>query len=127
DADADTQVDPNDYRRQVSLDESEQHAAPLVARFPIMLAATARGGWAGIYDVTPDWHPILDAIEELPGLYVAAGTSGHGFKLSPVIGEWVARLVLADPRVLDDIAPFRRRRFAVGGLIRGRYGHSIVG
>jgi sarcosine oxidase, subunit beta len=127
DAGSEDTADPDDCARQVTAEESEEHARPLVARMPVMLNATTRGGWASVYDVTPDWHPILDAIEELSGLFVAAGTSGHGFKLSPAIGERVARLVLGDATVKADIAPFRRNRFAEGTSIRGRYAHGIVG
>jgi len=39
------------------------------------------------FDVTPDWQPVLGPVAEVPGLHLAAGFSGHGFKLSPALGE----------------------------------------
>ena len=46
--------------------------------------------WSGCYDVSPDWNPVLGALPGLDGLSVAFGFSGHGFKLSPVIGAMLA-------------------------------------
>ena len=48
------------------------------------------GGRVGLYDVTPDWHPILGAVDGYDGLFLATGGSGHCFKLGPAIGELVA-------------------------------------
>ncbi len=119
-------ADPDDFAPRVTLEESVPYAEKLMRRFPIMVDAVSRGGWAGLYDVTPDWHPILDAIEEIPGLYVAAGTSGHGFKLSPAIGRLLAGLVTGDAESIADLRPFRRDRFVRGEQFVGRYSHSIV-
>ena len=51
----------------------------------------------GDYDVTPDNHPILGAVEGLPGLLVAAGFSGHGFMLAPAVGRRIADAVARRP------------------------------
>jgi sarcosine oxidase subunit beta len=123
---AEDAADPDNFASRVTLDEAVPYAERLVRRFPVMADAESRGGWAGLYDVTPDWHPILDAIPEVPGLYVAAGTSGHGFKLSPAIGRRLAGLVTGDAASISELRPFRRDRFAVGELFVGRYSHSIV-
>ena len=52
-------------------------------------------GWAGAFDITPDWMPILDE-SPLRGFFIAAGMSGHGFKLAPAVGEMMAALVSGD-------------------------------
>ena len=65
----------------------------LVTRIPAMSDAYFRGGWAGLFTTTPDWHPILDRAPGVDGLYCAVGFSGHGFKLSPMIGLTMAELV----------------------------------
>ena len=103
-------MDPERLGAAVSLDE----AAPVLARtsraLPALAQARYRGGWAGAFDITPDWMPILD---EAPvrGLWIAAGMSGHGFKLAPAVGEHLAALLTgAAPPV--DPAPFRLGRFA---------------
>ena len=86
----------------------------------VVLARTARAipslgdsrfshGYAGAFDITPDWMPILDEAP-LRGLYVSAGMSGHGFKLAPAVGEMMAALVTGG-RSPVSLAPFRLDRF----------------
>jgi len=57
---------------------------------------------------------------------VAAGFSGHGFKLSPAIGEMVAALVTDGKQPGDDVDAFRLSRFAEGTPIRGTYGDWLM-
>ena len=69
----------------------------------------------GVYDMTPDHQPIVGHLPGHDGVVVAAGFSGHGFMLAPVIGEGVARLVLGeDPGEL--IAQLAFERFTAGEL-----------
>lgn len=88
----------------------------LAARFPAMARAQPRGGWAGLYDVTPDAYPILDAVGP-EGLYVAVGFSGHGFKLAPAVGRLLAEFVSAGRRP-EALAPLRASRFREHALIQ---------
>lgn len=81
----------------------------LSGRFPAMARAQPRGGWAGVYDVTPDGYPILDRLGP-DGLYVAAGFSGHGFKLSPEVGRLLAEFI-ATGRRPGPLASLRASRF----------------
>jgi glycine/D-amino acid oxidase-like deaminating enzyme len=67
------------------------------------------GGYAGAFDITPDWMPILDQTSKR-GLFVAAGMSGHGFKLAPMIGAMMAALITGSPSPVN-LAPFRLDRF----------------
>lgn len=90
--------------------------ARLAKRFPAMARAQPRGGWAGVYDVTPDAYPIVDRVGP-EGLFVAAGFSGHGFKLSPEIGRLVAELV-AKGRRPEELHPLRASRFREGDPVR---------
>src|SRR5215813_12085790 len=85
-------VDPDAYKEGVSLDESTDALARVSHRFPILADGHIARGYAGCFDVTPDWHPILDRVGP-EGYHVAAGFSGHGFKLSPAVGHMVATLV----------------------------------
>jgi sarcosine oxidase subunit beta len=50
--------------------------------------------WAGIYDQSPDGFPLLGEVEQVPGFYVAAGLSGHGFKLAPAISRMLVAAIL---------------------------------
>jgi sarcosine oxidase subunit beta len=71
----------------------------------------------GFYDVTPDNQPVLGSVEGLPGLYLAAGFSGHGFMLAPAVGRRIADAVLGV--VADDaLEEFSYARFARGALQR---------
>lgn len=85
----------------------------LAARFPAMARAQLRGGWAGLYDVTPDLYPIVGPCGP-SGLHVAVGFSGHGFKLCPSVGRLLAQAVLGNGEspALDalSLARFARRR-----------------
>jgi sarcosine oxidase, subunit beta len=109
-------------RRHVLADDSVPSSSVrdlrtrLARRFPIMAQAQPRGGWAGVYDVTPDSYPILDHVGP-DGLYVAAGFSGHGFKLSPEVGRLMAEYV-ATGRKPDTLVPLRMARFAENEPIR---------
>ena len=71
----------------------------------------------GFYDVTPDHQPVLGAVEGLPGLYLAAGFSGHGFMLAPAVGRRIAGAVLGGPAD-DALEQFSYARFARGALQR---------
>ena len=86
-------------------------------RIPHFGAATPLGGYGSLYDITPDANPILDKSGAVEGLYWAVGFSGHGFKLSPVVGRMVAELVLHGDSKRHSIGAFRASRFADGDLL----------
>lgn len=93
-------------------------------RVPILREAVLTGGWASLYDVSPDWQPVIGEIAE--GFYVDAGTSGHGFKLAPALGRQVADLVLGRPD--PGLAQFHPSRFQTGELLSAGYrGARILG
>jgi len=118
-------VDPDAYKEGVSLDESTDALARVSHRFPALAEGHIARGYAGCFDVTPDWHPILDRVGP-EGYYVAAGFSGHGFKLSPAVGHMVAALVAEGAKGHPDLPTFRLSRFAEGKPIRGTYGDWLM-
>jgi sarcosine oxidase, subunit beta len=118
-------VDPDAYKEGVSLDESTDALARVSHRFPALADGHIARGYAGCFDVTPDWHPILDRVGP-EGFHVAAGFSGHGFKLSPAVGHMVAALVVGGPAGHPDLPTFRLSRFAEGKPIRGTYGDWLM-
>jgi sarcosine oxidase subunit beta len=107
----------------------EDAAQRIRNRFPYMEHALSQGGWSGIYDVTPDWHPIIDEISSGSGFFVAAGFSGHGFKLGPAVGVMIADMVMraSAPTAGLERSLFRYARFAENQPVRGKYEYSIVG
>jgi len=73
--------------------------------------------WAGLYEMTPDHHPILGAVPGIPGLYLANGFSGHGVMHSPATGKIVSDLVLTGTSDLVDTRLLGYERFAEGRLL----------
>jgi sarcosine oxidase, subunit beta len=117
------EVDPDDFLRTTTPQEVELTADALVRRVPRLAGAQVRGGWASLYDVSPDWQPVIGEIA--PGIFVDAGTSGHGFKLAPALGKYVADLVTGadvDPG-LTEFAP---SRFAQGHRLQAGYGDARI-
>jgi len=83
----------------------------LAWRFPAAAGATIECAWAGLYDMSPDAHPVIGRIDN--GIYAACGFSGHGFMQSPAVGHALAQLILTGESELD-LAPYRLERFADG-------------
>jgi sarcosine oxidase subunit beta len=87
-------------------------------RYPGLGNATVNRAWAGLYEMSPDAHPILGNAEQVEGLFLANGFSGHGFQHAPIAGKLVAEeIVFGNARTLD-IAPLRLHRFAGGATAR---------
>lgn len=121
-----TPSDPDNYEQGLSEIEIAHFRKQGSGTIPALARAVPRGGWAGIYDDTPDFHPILDRLAPYYGLYCAAGFSGHGFKLSPIIGQWMAQLILTGNKH-DDMQHFAFDRFAQGKEIHPRYHSGVLG
>lgn len=112
-------VDPDDFDREITDTESIELAEAVIRRLPALADSDARGGWASLYDVSPDWQPVIGPIGD--GIFVDAGTSGHGFKLAPALGRYVADLVTGKPAD-PGLAQFDPSRFAAGRSLSGGYG-----
>lgn len=80
--------------------------------------------WAGLIDVTPDAVPVISAIEQIPGLHLATGFSGHGFGIGPGAGRLMADLVTGANPVVDP-EPFRYSRMIDGTKLKPETGTGI--
>jgi sarcosine oxidase, subunit beta len=91
----------------------ERITAVAQRRWPPLLDARVKTAWAGLYEMTPDFQPLIGPLR--PGLWVAAGFSGHGFMMAPVLGRWLAAWMVggAPP---TDLAAFAPDRFQRGAL-----------
>ncbi len=118
--------DPDNYAQGLTEEEIAHFRSMAGQTIPALARAVPRGGWAGIYDDTLDFHPILDSLASYGGLYCAVGFSGHGFKLSPLIGQWMAQLILTGNKP-DDMKYFSFARFARRKEIRPRYSSGVLG
>ncbi len=122
-------ADPNSFEEGITYEEAADFSNSAAIAFPVMASAgTYRSGYAGLYDNTPDLHPVIDELSGYgyQGVFCAVGLSGHGFKLAPEFGRITASLV-AEGRFSDyDVSVFRLRRFEEGRLLAGRYGVSTI-
>jgi sarcosine oxidase subunit beta len=109
--------DVEDHKRPDPAVESDL-AGLFLKRYPGEEASQLRRGYTGVYDCSPDLQFILGPVKAVPGLHLACGFSGHGFKFSPVIGELVAERALTGRNSEFDISMFAPERFAEGRLIR---------
>ena len=96
---------------------SERAVARVKALFPAAADMRIVQHWAGLIDVTPDAVPVISTVEEIPGLVIATGFSGHGFGIGPGAGGLAADLAVGGEPVVDP-APFRFSRFSDGTKIR---------
>ncbi|GIH25737.1 oxidoreductase [Acrocarpospora phusangensis] len=101
-------ADPDRYLNRADGPHLERAAGRFSGRFPGLPDVSFVTSYAGCYDVTPDFNPIIGPAGP-DGLFVAAGFSGHGFKISPAVGRIAAEMITG--AALPD---FRLSRFAEG-------------
>jgi sarcosine oxidase, subunit beta len=102
-------MEPERLGDDVGLDEASEVLERTGRAIPRLAEARYRCGWAGAFDITPDWMPILDE-SPVRGFWIATGMSGHGFKLSPAVGEMMAALITGGTSPVS-AAPFALARF----------------
>ncbi|HJO02719.1 MAG TPA: FAD-dependent oxidoreductase [Acidobacteriota bacterium] len=125
-AEADPDIDGLDtYKTAADTERMDAYIERLVQHVPAMSDGRYHSGYAALYDVSPDWLPIVDAIPGIEGLFCVVGSSGHGFKLAPAIAEMTADLVTGTS-VADPLFSFER--FGAGVAVTGSYPEqSILG
>ncbi|MCS6769754.1 MAG: FAD-binding oxidoreductase [Candidatus Caldarchaeum sp.] len=111
---------------KVGLDTASMYGEAVSKRFPAMAEARIAGGWVGLYDVTPDWHPIVDFSAQVENLFNVVGLSGHGFKLCPALGMLTADILLKRRKPLINPDFFSRERFERRRLIGMSYKYGVI-
>ncbi len=91
--------------------------------FPPLEEASIEHSWVGLYEMTPDRHPIIGEAPGASGLYLANGFSGHGFQHAPVVGKLLAELIVEGEAKTLDVSTLGLERFASGELVRE--GHVV--
>jgi glycine/D-amino acid oxidase-like deaminating enzyme len=121
-------VNPDAYDNTLDDDYMIEAIGKFSDRFPTLTGAGLTSSYAGCYDVTPDYNPVIGPAP-VAGLYLCAGFSGHGYKISPAVGELVSDLmcdgVSADPTI--DGSDFRLERFAEGALLTSPHPYAGAG
>ena len=115
-------ADPPRFDDSVNWDFLPTVVEHALSRLPVLEQATVKTGWAGYYEDTPDRHPILGPIDEVPGFVCAAGFSGHGLMHAPAAGEIVAQLICGEAPSVD-VSALRFDRFARGALVTE---HNVI-
>lgn len=110
--------EPPGFDQSVDKEWELVHLEAAMKRMPILEKATLASHWAGLYEVTPDAHPILGRVPELEGFYVIGGFSGHGFMHGPISGLLLAEEILDGRAHTLDISSLSITRFREGKLIR---------
>jgi sarcosine oxidase subunit beta len=86
--------------------------------FPPLERAGIARTWAGLYEMTPDRHPIIGPVTGSTGLYLACGFSGHGFQHAPIVGKLLAEMILEGEARTVDVSGLSLERFERGDLVR---------
>lgn len=120
-----TLANADNEQGDISLDYIAEIGAQVAERFPSYETAGLASSWTGVYDVTPDWNPVLGKLPGVEGLTVGFGFSGHGFKLSPAVGKILAQSALGLETDVP-LLPYSIERFAAGALLVGKYGAGAV-
>jgi sarcosine oxidase subunit beta len=99
-----------------SIDESWElvHMEAAIDRLPILAGARRVSSWAGLYEVTPDAHPIIGPVREVDGYYLVTGFSGHGFMHGPIAGLLVAETIIFGQPATLDLSTIDYYRFSEG-------------
>lgn len=104
-------VDPDDYDGRCDRTFPDVAIEFLSRRMPAMRDASFLHGHAGLYDMTPDAHPIIGPARNIDGLHLMLGFSGAGFKKGPAVGQCLAETIVHGRSVTVDLEPFRLERF----------------
>jgi sarcosine oxidase subunit beta len=99
------------FDERVDLEWEQRHLAAAVARMPLLERAGLAHHWAGLYEMTPDAHPLIGRLAPLENAYVVAGFSGHGFMHGPIAGKLLAEVMLDGRATTLDITALAPDRF----------------
>ena len=119
-------LDIDDYSQELDPTSRSRIMEPLERRMPSLAGAQFLHGWASVYTITDDWHPLVGSAPCVQGYYVCYGGSGHSFKIGPPIGEALADVITGDNPDID-IRPLRPTRFMEGEPITSAWGSGNRG
>lgn len=100
---------------------AEELLPAAVEMFPPFEDAGFAHRWVGLYEMTPDHHPVIGPASEVDGFYLANGFSGHGFQQGPIVGKLIAEQICDGVATTVDISALDPERFAEGRLIEEQH------
>ena len=96
---------------------AEELLPTAVRVFPPLEDAAVEHTWVGLYEMTPDRHPVIGPAPGVSGFYLANGFSGHGFQHAPIVGKLLAEMIVEGEARTVDVSSLGVERFAHGGLV----------
>jgi sarcosine oxidase, subunit beta len=122
----DLTVDPDNAPSDVPFEYVSSYSEHISKRIPAMRNAEFHSAYIGMYDITPDEHPIIDDLSSalgIEGLYCCVGLSGHGFKLCPAFGVINTEMIIgkSPSEQTFDRSHFSLHRFKTGKLLSTKY------
>ena len=96
---------------------AEELLPTAVRVFPAMAEAGVEHTWVGLYEMTPDRHPVIGQAPGVSGFFLANGFSGHGFQHAPVVGKLLAEMIVDGEAKTVDVSSLGLERFVEGGLV----------
>ena len=120
-------VDPDDFNEKEDMAFVLDVVKRMTPRWPDFENARLLRGWGCLYCITPDWMPIMDRHPGTAGYFICTGMSGHGFKLSPAVGEMMAELIMTGACPRPDISDYRLARFSEGRLMQSVFDRGFQG
>lgn len=102
------------FDQSVDKDWELVHLEAAIERLPLLERAGLASRWAGLYEVSPDAHPILGRVHDVEGFFCINGFSGHGFMHGPACGLLLAEEILDGGAHTLDISPLYIDRFEEG-------------
>lgn len=106
------------FDQNVDEDWEFAHMEAAIKRLPLLANAGRLSGWAGLYEITPDAHPIFGEVEQVDGYFVVGGFSGHGFMHGPIAGLLMSEFILDGEATTLDVSMLDYQRFADGRLVK---------
>lgn len=105
------------YNQNVDEDFEMTNFEAAIERMPLLEKAQRASHWAGLYEITPDAHPIFGNTD-VNGFFLCAGFSGHGFMHGPISGKLMTEFILDGKYSSLDVSMLDLKRFAEGRLIQ---------
>jgi sarcosine oxidase subunit beta len=116
--------DPDDFPQSISHEELAEIALLGARRIPMLEDSGVVRSVTGMYDVSPDYRPLLGQTPGVEGLYMACGFSGMGYKISPLVGLTMTELIVDGRGKTVDISIFDPARFATDDLIQAPHEYA---
>jgi len=104
--------EPVSFNEAINEEFSDTMLMTAMDRSPVLGESAVNRGWAGLYEVTPDHHPIIDRLDPVKNAFLCAGFSGHGLMHAPAAGKVVAEALLDGKATTVDISRLSFARFA---------------